>query len=445
MTRKEFLSLGSLGITSLLIPNFLFSKEKFKHFPPDVNVLLKSASDLRKQKQYNQAKQVYAHIISQFPNEIRAYDGMRKTLLSQKNKEWEVILMFRAALVLKPENIDLKKRLYREYMNASLGNKKIKKLIAFDGNLLTEVKEKYEGLTNINTRGKKNDKQYSKICKMVECNADSENPHRNKALKTYKKENCKKFKDRFALLTSSEVDTKLDTLLAKPSSKDRNQHIRELYSSSCKKHRKEKNNSEALNKAISYYNTVDKNDPLFLKYIRDLSKLQHKYDTLITIETQNHSLKKTFWSALALLDVHIKKTEYQHIALPTLVTSLFSFLETETDTPEKKFEFITRKIKVDILNNQLNSAKDKILKQCRNMYGISNTHTIDRMNMLIAHYYVKGGDIEGKNRILSIVVNPQSFIESSDSLIQSLALINQNRNFAKIIHTQNLQRLISKL
>ncbi len=34
---------------------------------------------------------------------------MRKTLLSQKNKEWEVILMFRAAVALKPENIDLKK------------------------------------------------------------------------------------------------------------------------------------------------------------------------------------------------------------------------------------------------------------------------------------------------------------------------------------------------
>ncbi len=201
-----------------------------------------------------------------------------------------------------------------------------------------------------------------------------------------------------------------------------------------------------MNKAISYYDTVDKSDPLFLKYIRDLSKLQHKYDILISIETQNHTLKKSFWSALALLDAHIKKAYHQHISLsPTTTISLLSFLETETDTPEKKFELITRKIKLDILSNQLNSAKDKILKQCKNMYGISNTHTIDRMNMLIAHYYVKNGDNEGKNRILSIVINPQSFIESSDNLIQSLALINQNRNFAKIVHTQNLQRLINNL
>ncbi len=40
-------------------------------------------------------------------------------------------------------------------MNASLGNRKIKNLIAFNGNLLAEVKEKYEGFSNINARGKK--------------------------------------------------------------------------------------------------------------------------------------------------------------------------------------------------------------------------------------------------------------------------------------------------
>lgn len=445
MNRKKFLSLSSLGIFSLFIPKFIFSKDSPKHLPTDVNALLKSASDLRKQKKYNQAKQIYEQIISLFPNEIRAYDGMRKALLSEKNKEWEVILMFRTALALQPNNMDLKRRLYKEYMNASLGNKKIKKMIGFNGSLLSEVKDKYESFTNINARSKNSDKHYFKICKMVEFKADSENPHKNKALKTYRKEHCKKFKDRFALLTASEVEQKLNVLLAKPHSKDRNQHIRELYVHSCKKLRKEKNNIEALNKAITYYNTVDKKDPLFLKYIRDLSKLQQKYDILITIETQNHALKNSFWSALALLDAHIKKTEHQHVYLPSIVPSLLTFLEKETDTPDKKFELITRKIKLDILNNQLTAAKDKILGQCKNMYGISNTHSIDRMNMLIAHYFMKSGDHATKNKIVNIAINPHSYIDSSDNLVQALALINQNRNFTKITHVENLQRLISKL
>ncbi len=445
ITRKEFLSLSSLGIVSLLLPNFLFSKERLEYSFADVNTLLKSAADLRKQKKFSQSKQIYQQIISQFPSEIRAYDGMRKALLSEKNKEWEVILMFKAAIALQPNNTDLKKRLYKEYMNASLGNKKIKKMIGFSGNLLSDVKDKYEGFANINARSKNNDKHYSKICKMVEFKADSENPHKNKALKTYRKEHCKKFKDRFTLLTTNEVEERLNVLLAKPHSKDRNQHIRELYVHSCKKLRKEKNNNEALSKAITYYNTVDKKDPLFLKYIRDLSKLQQKFDTLITIETQNHALKNSFWSALALLDAHIKKSEKQHVSLSSTVPSLISFLEKEIDTPEKKFEFITRKIKLDILNSQLTGAKDKILAQCKNMYGISNTHSIDRMNVLIAHYFVKSGDHATKNKIVNIAINPHSYIESSDNLIQALALINQNRNFTKITHVENLQRLISKL
>ncbi len=35
---------------------------------------------------------------------------------------------------------------------------------------------------------------------MVECSADSQNPHKNKALKLYKKENCKNLKIGFPFL-----------------------------------------------------------------------------------------------------------------------------------------------------------------------------------------------------------------------------------------------------
>lgn len=445
ITRRKFLTLSSLGVFSIILPNYLFSKSKNPTSFLNVNMLLKNAKNLRKQGKNNQAKQIYHQIISQYPNEIRAYDGMRKVLLSQKKKGWEVILMFKSGLLLNPNNVELKQRLYREYLNAAIGNKKIKNAINFNGRLLDDVKQKYETFLQNHPNNKNIQQQLNKIQKLIDCNADSQSPKTNTALKAYKKNNHKNFKKRFQNSSISQLETKLNVLLSKPNSPDRKQHIRELHSLLVQRHRKAKNNVIALNRAVAYYNTFDKQDPLFLKYIRDLAKVQNKYDLLITIETQNHTLKNTFWSGIALLDTHLKRAENQNIPLPSQVNSLIQFLELNIDTPDKKFEFSSRMIKLDILKNQTNAAKDKIIAQCKNMYGTSSTHSIDRMNVLIAKYYSKISDTQGVKRILNIVSDPQSYIESSDLLIQSIALMNQNRASVKPVHMQNLQKLISQL
>ena len=445
MNRKKFLALGSLSIFSLFVPNYLFSKEKNQSSSFDVNVLLKNAKNLRKQGKNNQAKQIYQQIISQYPTEIRAYDGMRKILLSQKKKEWEVILMFKSALLLNPNNVALKQRLYREYFNAVLGNKKVKKLINFNGRLLGDIKQKYETFVQNHPNNQNLQQQYIKIQRLFNANADSQSAKTNTALKSYRKNQHKNFKKRFQNTTKSELETKLNTLLAKPSSPDRKQHIRELHNLIVQRHRKDKNNLAALNKAIAYYNNFDKQDPLFLKYIRDLSKVQKNYNLLIDIETQNHTLKNTFWSGIALLDAHLKKAENQNSSISSQINSIIQFLDLNIDTPDMKFEFNTRMIKIDLLKNQTDVAKDKIMVECKNMYGSSNTHSIDRMNVLIAKYYSKKGDSAGKKRILNIVSDSQSYIENSDPLIKSIALMNQNRISNKPIHLQNLQKLISKL
>ncbi|SDJ50180.1 tetratricopeptide repeat protein [Chryseobacterium jejuense] len=443
MTRKDFLALGSLGVFYLLFPSNLYSKVTSNScLPDDVNALLKSASDLKKQQKFEEAKKIYQKIIVQFPNEIRAYDGMRKALLSQKNKEWEVILMFKAALLTAPDNIELQQRLNKEYVNAATGNKKIVKLIGSKGRLLTDVKKQYESPTQRGYRNVNMQEQYSKVCRLVEWDADIGSPHKNTKFKAYKKEQYQKQKHRFDHLTTDELNNELNTLLAKPFSKDRAQHIRQLYNLSFKKMRKEKN-PEALNKALTYYNTVDKKDPLFLKYIRDLARFQKKHDVLIQIENQNNTLKKTFWSALSLLDAYIKKAEHQKSAVSAETIGLMKFLEENIDAPDKRFEVNTRKIKLDIMGNQLDTAKDKILLQCKNMYGAFNTHMIDRINVLIAKYYSKKGDSEGKKRILNIVVDPRQYTDHSDSLIKSIALMNQNR-ISKGVYNQNLQKLISQ-
>lgn len=445
ITRRKFIALGSLGVLSVIFPNYLLSENKNLSGFLDVNALLKNAKVLRKQGNSSQAKQIYQQIILQYPNEIRAYDGLRKVLLAQKKKEWEVILMFKSALLLNPDNLEIKQRLYREYFNAALGNKKIKKAINFNGRLLDDIRQKYETFVQKHPDNKNLQEQFVKIKRLLDCNADSQNPNSNISLKIHRKSQYKNFKKRFEDVSNSELETKLNILLAKPASPDRKQHIRELHSLIVQRYRKEKNNQEALNKAVAYYNSIDKQDPLFLKYIRDLSKLQKRFDLLISIENQNHALKNTFWSGIALLDVHLKKAEDQNVPVPSQLNPLLQFLEADVDSPDKKFELNTRKIKLDILRNQTDAARDKIMLQCRNMFGTSNTHSIDRMNVLIAKYYAKNGDTEGKSKILNVVFDPKPYFGSADPLIKSIALMNQNRASGKPVHLQNLQKLINKL
>ncbi len=176
----------------------MFSKEKNQPDSFDVNALLKSAKNLRKQGKNNQAKQIYQQLISQYPTEIRAYDGMRKILLSQKKKEWEVILMFKSALLLNPNNVALKQRLYREYFNAVLGNKKVKKLINFNGRLLGDIKQKYENLVQNHPNNQNLQQQYIKIQRLFDANADSQSAKNNTALKSYRKNQHKKFQKKIS-------------------------------------------------------------------------------------------------------------------------------------------------------------------------------------------------------------------------------------------------------
>lgn len=445
ITRKKFLTLSSLGAISLLFPNFIFSKQNNEAAAFDLNGLLKNAKDLRKLGKNNEARQIYQQILIQFPNEIRAYDGLRKIILSQKKKEWEVILMFKAALIINPNNIELQQRLYREYFNAVLGNKRIRATINFNGRLLADVKQKFEIFLQSQPNNKSFQKQHAKITRLLDCNADSICANANPTLKTYRKNSYKSFKNRFNDVSTTALENKLNILMSKPHSAERKLHIREITNLLVKRHRKDKNNSVALNKALLYHNNIDNTDPLFLKYIRDLSKIEGNFDTLLNVEIQNHSIKKSFWSALALIDVYIRKSEKMHTALPSNVSSLLSFLEDNAYSPQKIFELTTRKIKVDLIKNQTENAKIKILSECKNMFGISNCHYIDRINVLTGMYFKKINDNDNLKKILNVAIYPESFINDSDQLIKSLAHMNLNRSKSNFIHIQNLNKLLTKI
>ncbi|UHO38672.1 hypothetical protein H5J24_00230 [Chryseobacterium capnotolerans] len=234
-------------------------------------------------------------------------------------------------------------------------------------------------------------------------------------------------------------------LLAKPDSPDRKQHIRELYKVSVTTLKKEKKGPEAFNKALTYYNTIDKKDPLFLGYIRQLGRYQKQFDTLITVETQNHALKNSFWSAISLFDIYFLKSKEQNTSFSPTLDSLLVSMAKEVDDFNMELEVNLRKIRLNIYKNNLPEAKAQILVQCKNMRGLSNSHIIDKMNVVIAEFYHKSGDKDGKNRIVKIAMQPRSFADGEDDLVKLLALINMNRNYDKPVHIQNLNLQISKI
>lgn len=444
ITRKRFLLMGSLGILSILTPGFLLSNT-ISNSNPDTAALLKKARRYRKQGKLNLAKNTYQEVLTIDPTEIRAYNGIRRILLNKKNKEFEVIQLYQRALTHIPNNLRIKRGLYNEYCKAALGNRKVLQKINIPGRMLLYVKSKYEEMLVAYPEKKNLQKQLEKIEKYIQLNVDTQNPHNNLPLKAYRKQQKKNHKKRFDGLPAQKTTLMLAKLEAKPISDDRAQHIREMSKVNIKALRTEKRYSEALDASEVFLNTKNSADPLFIKQFRDLAKQLNQYDKLIMFETQNHTTKNNFWSATALFDAYYRKADALNQSEPTIMNSLIQFMEQKVSDPRQQFELDTRKIKIEFLRNNLSQAKDKIISQCEAMMGISATHDIDRMNVIIAKYYKKISDNEAKSVIINIAINPKSFLENSDEIKKSIALMNMGRSYENPVHIQNLQRKIASL
>jgi len=444
ITRRKFLMMGSLGILSTLTPGLLFSNT-FSNSNPDTIALLKKARRYRKQGRLNLAKSTYQEVLAIDPTEVRAYNGIRKILLNKKNKEFEVIQLYQQAVANIPNNLRIRRSLYNEYSKAALGNKKVLQKINMPGRMLLHVKSKYEEMIANYPEKKNLQKQLEKIEKYIQLNVDTEHPHNNKRLKSFRKELKKNHKKRFDGLPAQKTTLMLAELEAKPVSNDRVHHIREMSKVNIKALRAEKRYSEALDASENFLNKKSATDPFFIKQFRDLAKQLNQYDKLLTFETQNHTTKNNFWSAIALFDAHYRKTEKQNQSAPAIMDSLIQFMEGKVNDPRQQFELDTRKIKIEFLKNNLSLAKDKIINQCEAMMGISAPHNIDRVNVIIAQYYKKISDNEAKSVIINIAINPKSFLENSDEIKKSIALMNMGRSYENPVHIQNLQRKIASL
>lgn len=447
ISRKKFLRLTGLGIAASITPNLILSQTFPKSLlTDDVKALLKKAKKLRKQGKLNQAKSKYQEVLAIDPAEVRAYNGIRKILLSKKNQESQVIQLYQQAANNIPNNLKIRRRLYSQYVKVALGNKKLIPQLNIPGRILMHVKGQYETLLNQNYPNKKNlAKELAKINKYITLNVDTTDARKNKALKDYRKENRRAHKNRFSHLAAHETAQALTVLQAKTASIDRVPQIREMSKVNILALRKEKNYPEALNASLDYLNTVSKSDPYFIKQFRELSKQLKSYDNLIAFEQYNHTQKKSFWSAVSLFDAHFNKSEHESSTGSTIMDSLIQELKMKSATPQQIFELYTRQIKYNLLKNNFESAKTQLLELCKQKMGISDAHTIDRLNLIIAKYYARQNDQANKNKILKIINKPNGFFENQDELTQHIALINMNRSHKNPIHLQQLQQNINNL
>lgn len=444
ITRRNFILLGSLGLLSTITPNFLYSKS-LDVLNDETETLLKLARKYRREGRFQLAKKTYEKIISIDQKEIRAYNGLRRILLNGKNKEYEVIQLYQRALTNMPKNVRIKRQLYNEYLNAGLGNRKVLTQINIPGRMLTYVKERYEEILDEYPEKKNLQNQLAKIDKYIALNIDLEHPHKNKALKDYRKSLKEKYKRRFDHLRSEELARKLETLEKKGFEGERKRHIRELSKLYIKSLRKEKKYETALNLSYEYLTKKDHADPYFMKHFRELSKYTKKYDLLLLYENENHKEKNSFWSAVSLLDAYILNAIKNNARVTSRANELISFLLENANSPNEILESKFRRIKLDIANLSLQEAERKLLVQSDEMIGIKNTHNIDRINTITAEFFSKAGKKELKNIIVDLAMNPKSFVEHPDNIIKNLAHVNSGRSYEKAIHIQNLQQKISKL
>ncbi len=445
ITRKNFLKTCSLGIASILVPNFLFSKSSFFLATDDAVTLLKQARKYRRQGRFAKAKSTYQQVLTLDNTELRAYNGIRKILLKEKHKELEVIQLYQQALSNLPNNFRLKRSLYGEYLRSSIGNQKLfKQLNLTSGRPLSFVKQHFDSLLQERPDNKNLQRQVAKIDKYIAMNVDTTYSHKNKAVKQFRKDNKKAYKIRFATLTAVETTQRLADLNALPANPDRLQHIREMNQVNVKALRAEKDYSAALRASEIYLTDVDNSDPYFIKQFRDLSKQLNQYDKLINFETHNHTSKNTYWSAVALFDAHLRKAEELNQPAPAVMETLLQFIKSNYNNPMQRFEAATRKIKLSLVNNDLSTGRELLVELCKEKMLVSDSHSIDRINILIAKYWKKIGDNNYK-KIISICNLPDDYLQATDELVYNAALMNRSRSKEKPVHIDQLQYRISKL
>ena len=258
--RRNFITKSSLTLLGLGISNTLLGQIHSlvnNETTETIAQKLKKAANRRRNGQLNQAKNIYNNIIAIDSNEIRAYDGLRKILLQSKYKELEVLQLYNNGLNQNPTSLIFKERVAKEYMRLSLGNKKFTNQLNIGQDLLLSAKQLFNQVRTEFPNNQQFETQFQKAKKKINQNATTIDARINTELKVERKNNRENFKIRFKNLNNTQLEAKLNFLLAKPNSIHRIKHIKEVSIIYINKLRKNGNINLAIQKSkIDLQNTI---------------------------------------------------------------------------------------------------------------------------------------------------------------------------------------------
>lgn len=435
-----FLSLGLFGNTPINLSFFSLDKKPVETIPQ----LLRQAALKRKNGELGLATNLYNQVIAMNSNEIRAYDGLRKVLLQSKYKELEVLQIYSTGLNQNPNSLIFRERVAKEYMRLALGNKKFVNQFNSEEDLLELSKSAFLQLKNSVPANIQFNEQFNKAERKVLQNANSVDARANLALKNYKKNNRTNFKKRFKDIDVVALESKLTTLLAKPTSLQRKIHIKELYKILAKKYSKNNNPNKAIQKLNALY-LYDSSDVNTLRIARKICKKHSKLAALESFEAQNDTTKNTFWSKIALIDVLIRRYKKDGVGNPTTIQNKLSTALNLRFRPHHYFEVYSRKFKLSIFKGNESEAKTNLLIFADSISGIPSAHYIDRFNLLCVRYFKKYNKKEKALEVISIALKETSKAPE-DEILKIIFEINEHKaKVIKPIHNDRLNNIRTKL
>ncbi|WP_300685075.1 hypothetical protein [Chryseobacterium sp.] len=441
VSRKRFLQLSALSAGALFIPSYFFSKKTSipSNFlsTDDVTTLLKSAKSFCKEKKWAKAKSKYEQIISGRPQEVRAYDGLRRCIFQKPKQESAYIQILENAVKQFPDNKELKQRLYSQYIKIATGNKKVSRLK--NSNLLELAKNKLSELAYQHPDDTCLQNQLEKVNKLIAFNAGEIHHKKNKNIKQLHKENQKLFKNRFENVSYEQLAAKLTTLKNKPYNKEREVHIRELYLILIKRNVKIHKTDQAIELAKEYHGLYPQ-DLSAIYWTRRLGEQRKDAHTLLQVEEKNHLTRQNFWSATAYFATTKK---YQSTNTAKLQQLLSDMDQKKTDDNQ---EFILQCKKIDfyLQQGQNGEAEKRIHAMIKNKQGIKNTSVIDSVNVLVIKFLKKTQQEQLLQRYPYFIINARELTKSNDPWEQKIAILNQNRNFSKPAYMEKLNRFLNK-
>ncbi|MDR2121542.1 MAG: hypothetical protein LBP34_00315 [Flavobacteriaceae bacterium] len=461
-TRRRFIStllLSSAGLSFF----FSLSAESllFKILPKnsiDVPKKLKEAADYRKKNNLKASERIYKEIIAQKPDEIRAYDGLKKIILQKNNNDLKKVLdLYASGLNNNPKNTVFYERMATQYAAIAQGNKKLARQLGNPSDLLQKAISYLGKADNLTHKNVPLSAQYKKLQQRRSLGVASSNIRKNREFKQLKKQNKEEFRKKFLsregariernLIRLTEKETDRRRSLRKLTHKDintkRTKQISKLYVTSIKTLKKNKNVPQAIKRSKELYNfTQGSGNSLHM--VKRLCKQFNRPEEAEAILRDNHQKQNTFWSGIALFDVLIAK--HKKLQTPNLAEAekLLNEAASKIKKPQEIFELETRKVIHNIYSGS-SETYTNLMALGDTLVGISSTHTIDRFNSLCVLYYTSLKEKENAIKVIDIALNNDSSETEPYSIYEKVKMVNMNRDDTKPIHKEQLLKLRIKI